>query len=136
MSANPKINPAKYSALVAAARPAIIRTKQEHKRILDAVWELMSIGEENRTPEEDSLFDLLAKLVEDYENQIEPEPTVSPARMLAHLMEAQDLRQIDLVPIIGSRGRVSEILNGKRGISKTQAKALGEFFKVDPGVFI
>ena len=100
------------------------------------MWELISKGESNRTPEEDSLFDLLAKLVEDYENQTEPEPAVAPNRMLAHLMEAQDLRQSDMVPIIGTRGRVSEILSGKRNISKTQAKALGEFFKIDPGVFI
>jgi HTH-type transcriptional regulator/antitoxin HigA len=41
-----------------------------------------------------------------------------------------------LVPILGSRRRVSEVINGKRAISKAQAKALGEFFKVSPDLFI
>ena len=51
-------------------------------------------------------------------------------------MEQNDLRQADMVPIFESRGRVSEVVNGKRAISKDQAKALGEFFKVSPELFI
>jgi HTH-type transcriptional regulator / antitoxin HigA len=51
-------------------------------------------------------------------------------------MEAQGLKQIDLVKVIGSKGGVSEIVNGKRAISKSQAKALGEFFNVSPALFI
>ena len=41
-----------------------------------------------------------------------------------------------LVSILGSRGRVSEVVNGKRAISKAQAKALGEFLKVSPELSI
>lgn len=44
--------------------------------------------------------------------------------------------KLDLVPVFGSRGRVSEVINGKRAISKAQARALGEFFKVSPDLFI
>ena len=51
-------------------------------------------------------------------------------------MEQNDLQQVDLVKIFGSSGRVSEAVNGKREISKAQAKALGEFFKVSPELFI
>jgi HTH-type transcriptional regulator/antitoxin HigA len=51
-------------------------------------------------------------------------------------MEQNDLRQADLMKIFGSRGRVSEVVNGKRAISKFQAKSLGEFFKVSPELFI
>ncbi len=40
------------------------------------------------------------------------------------------------VGIIGSKGVVSEVVNGKREISKAQAKALGDFFHVDAGLFI
>jgi HTH-type transcriptional regulator / antitoxin HigA len=40
------------------------------------------------------------------------------------------------VGIIGSKGVVSEVVNGKRSISKAQAKALGEFFNVSPLLFI
>ena len=55
---------------------------------------------------------------------------------MLHLIEENNLRQADLVGILGSRGVVSEVVNGKRQISKNQAKALAEFFQVDVGVFI
>ena len=51
-------------------------------------------------------------------------------------MEARDIRQEDLIGVIGSRGVVSEVVNGKRGISKAQAKALGEYFHVSAELFI
>jgi HTH-type transcriptional regulator / antitoxin HigA len=51
-------------------------------------------------------------------------------------MEAQNLKQEDLVGIIGSRGVVSEVINGKRNISKAQAKSLAHYFNVDVALFI
>ncbi|MEO0843436.1 MAG: helix-turn-helix domain-containing protein, partial [Cyanobacteria bacterium J06643_5] len=52
------------------------------------------------------------------------------------LMEQKGIKQSDLIGIIGSKGVISEVVNGKREISKAQAKALGEFFNVDAGLFI
>jgi HTH-type transcriptional regulator / antitoxin HigA len=75
-------------------------------------------------------------LIEDYEDRTFPVPDTSLYRTLQFLMEQNDLRQADLVSIFGSRGRVSEVVNGKRAISKAQEKALGEFFKVSPELFI
>jgi HTH-type transcriptional regulator / antitoxin HigA len=46
------------------------------------------------------------------------------------------LKQKDLVPLFGSQGIASEVLNGKRSISKSQAKALGDFFHVSPALFL
>jgi HTH-type transcriptional regulator/antitoxin HigA len=56
--------------------------------------------------------------------------------MLAYLMETSSRTTKDLLPIFGTRGRVSEVLNGKRAISKDQAKKLAEFFKVSTDLFI
>ncbi len=56
--------------------------------------------------------------------------------MLLHLMEARNMKQEELVGVIGSRGVVSEIVNGKRSISKAQAKVLGKLFHVSPSLFI
>jgi HTH-type transcriptional regulator / antitoxin HigA len=75
-------------------------------------------------------------LIEDYEDRTFPAPNSLPHQTLQFLMEQNDLRHADMVSISGSRGRVSEIVNGKRAISKTQAKALGEFFKVSLELFI
>nr|WP_299487787.1 helix-turn-helix domain-containing protein [Acaryochloris sp. IP29b_bin.137] len=51
-------------------------------------------------------------------------------------METRECIQEDLVGVIGSRGVVSEVVNGKRGISITQAKSLADYFGVDAGLFI
>ncbi|MEG4306995.1 hypothetical protein [Microcoleus sp. D3_18a_C4] len=51
-------------------------------------------------------------------------------------MESSGTCQADLVGIIGSSGVVSEVVNGKRAISKAQAKALGDYFKISRSLFI
>ena len=51
-------------------------------------------------------------------------------------MEQNDLRQSDLLAIFGSRGYISDVVNGKRAISKAHAKALGKMFHVSPDLFI
>ena len=50
-------------------------------------------------------------------------------------MSNRNLKQADLVPAIGSKGHVSEILNGNRDLSKTHIQKLSEFFHVSPEVF-
>jgi HTH-type transcriptional regulator/antitoxin HigA len=51
-------------------------------------------------------------------------------------MESRNTKHADLVPILRGRGRVSELVNGKRAISKAQAKALAEFLHVSAEVFL
>ena len=63
-------------------------------------------------------------------------PEAPGYRILKHYMQVRGLRQIDLQPILGSRGVTSEIVNGKRSITKEQAKRLGAFFGASPAVFI
>ena len=55
---------------------------------------------------------------------------------LKYLMEENGLKQSDLLHIFGSSGIASEVVNGKRAISKTQAKKLAEHFKVSVELFI
>jgi HTH-type transcriptional regulator / antitoxin HigA len=56
--------------------------------------------------------------------------------MLLHLMEARSLKQEALIEIIGSKEAVLEIIEKKRNISNSQAKALSNFFKVDINLFL
>jgi HTH-type transcriptional regulator / antitoxin HigA len=125
----------KYGRLLAQAVPVVIRNEAECRRVEGEIAKLLKKGD-NLTPEEDRLLDLLSALVERYEDETEDFPASPPHRILLFLMEQNDLQQVDLVKIFGSSGRVSEVVNGKRSISKTQAKALGEFFKVSPDLFI
>jgi HTH-type transcriptional regulator/antitoxin HigA len=125
----------KYGRLLARAVPAVIRSEAECERVEEEITKLLRKGD-TLTPEEDRLLDLLSALVERYEDETEDFPPSPPNRVLQFLMKQNDLRQADLAPIFGSSGRVSEVVNGKRGISKAQAKALGQFFKVSPELFI
>ncbi|MGH9766694.1 MAG: helix-turn-helix domain-containing protein [Blastocatellia bacterium] len=128
-------DPKKYASLLSTALPAIIETEEQNERYLAIVEDLMSKGE-NLSPEEETLLNLLAHLIEDFERRYYKPRKAKPLEVLHELMAANDLKQADLVPIFGSKGITSEVVNGKRGISKAHARALAEYFHVAPGVFI
>jgi HTH-type transcriptional regulator/antitoxin HigA len=136
VTARQKFDVRKYSRLVSKVAPLIIETEAEFERADAEVGRLLRKGYDKLSVEERRLLALLSRLIEDYEDRTFPVPDSPPHRTLQFLMEQNDLRQADLVNIFGSRGRVSEVVNGKRAISKSQAKALGEFFKVSPELFI
>jgi HTH-type transcriptional regulator / antitoxin HigA len=125
----------KYGRLLARTVPVVIRNDVEYERVVAEIAKLLRKGE-NLSPEEERLLDLFSVLVERYEDETEDFPASPPHRLLRFLMEQNDLQQADLVSIFGSSGRISEVVNGKRGISKAQAKALGAFFRVSPELFI
>ncbi|MGA2114114.1 MAG: transcriptional regulator [Bryobacteraceae bacterium] len=85
--------------------------------------------------EELALQSLLAKLVQDNDDQIDL-PDVAPLEMLRYLMQQRGLRQADLVPIFASRSVASNILNGKRELSKAHIRRLADFFHVSAEVFL
>jgi HTH-type transcriptional regulator/antitoxin HigA len=130
------IDDRKYARLVSRARPVRIESEADYRRLLAEVERLMDKEEDALSPEEGALLSLLATLVEAYEKAHYPIARATPREMLHHLMEARDLRPTDLWPLFGSKGIASEVLHGKRAISKTQAKKLAEFFHVSPAVFI
>jgi HTH-type transcriptional regulator/antitoxin HigA len=74
-------------------------------------------------------------LLEEYEDRIHPLPKTKPHRMLAYLLEEKHLKPGDLWRIL-PKSRVSEILGGKRGISRSQAKQLAELFRVPVEIFL
>ena len=125
-----------YGELLVEALPRPIRTEAENERALAIVDRLMSKGEDNLTPEETSLLELLVQLIERFEEKAYRIPDAPGYRVLKTLMENRGVKQADLLPIFGSRGIASEVVNGKRAISKAQAKMLGEFFGLSPAVFI
>jgi HTH-type transcriptional regulator / antitoxin HigA len=128
------INAEIYANLLAEYQPKVIKTDEECDRAIALAEELAH--RQNKTAEESVLYELLITLIEKYEDEQYPMGETNPHSMLLHLMEARGLIQADLVGILGSSGVTSEVVNGKREISKAQAKALGEFFRVDPGLFI
>ena len=127
-------NPKKYSALLSATLPGVIDSLDEYNRIEEI---FNGLFKENRSPEEDKLFNLLANLLEDYERRtLPPLEESSPRETLKFLMAENNLRQTDLADVFGTQSVVSEVLKGKREITKNQAKALAQRFSLHVEAFI
>lgn len=128
------LNRKKYGALCAEALPKVIESDEEFDRMVEKLEELTF--KKNPTREEVELAKLLEKLVMAYDDEHYPLPEIPPHEMVKFLMEQRGLRQADLVPLLGTRAQVSEIVSGKRGISKAQAKKLAGFFHASVELFI
>jgi HTH-type transcriptional regulator / antitoxin HigA len=129
------INQDRYGQLLAQYQPQVIASEAENERLLEIIEELMSCLK--RTPEQERVLQLLVSLVEQFEDKHYQLNASTPHSLLLHFMEARNLKQADLIGVISaSRGVISEVVNGKRQITRNQAKKLGEFFSVDPGLFI
>ena len=86
--------------------------------------------------EEEALAEVLTMLIENYEDKHYPLPAVSPHESLKALMEERGLKHKDIWPVLCNKGTATEILSGRRSISKAQAKRLAEFFRVPIDLFI
>ena len=130
-----RIDPTLYKRLVSQAMPVIIESEDENERMLSVIEKLMDKGE-SISAEEEKLLKLLVRLVEDFEERFYHPGNATPPEVLQHLMESRDIKQSHLWEVFGSKGIASEVLNGKRGISKSHAKALAEYFHVPADLFI
>ncbi len=123
-----------YAQLLAAVQPKAIETDAENEFFLSEVTKLMRLGDAI-SPAQERLLQLLVNLIESFEDRHYQLKSATPLEILTELVCDRGLKQKDLLSVFGSQGVASEVLNGKRGISKYQAKALGEFFKVSPSLF-
>jgi HTH-type transcriptional regulator / antitoxin HigA len=91
-----------------------IKTKADYQDALARVERLMSAKLGTNKGDE---LDVLATLVEAYERKHFPIATADPVEAILFRIEEQGLKRKDLEPFIGSRHRVSEVLNRKRSLS-------------------
>lgn len=134
MTASPDADLRQYGKLLSRVLPAVIETEKENERMLAEVHKLMA--KPKLSPAESKLFDLMVRLIEDFEEQHYELNASTPNGVLRELMEAREVKQRDLWELFGSKGTASEVINGKRSISKAQAKALGKYFRVSPELFL
>jgi HTH-type transcriptional regulator/antitoxin HigA len=129
------INEAAYGKLLARALPRVIKTAEENERIVAELEKLDTRGRP-LTPEEENLAELITLLVRQFEESRYPLGHAEPLEALRVLMEDRSLRQRDLIPVFGSSSVVSDVLNGKRSISKAHARKLAGSFHVPASLFI
>lgn len=129
------LDPVSYGKLLAEELPRPIRNDREFDRMAARLEEL-DFAKRKLMPEEKALREILAALIEVYDEEHHSLPEQPPHEIVKHLMEQRGLKQADLVPVLGSRAQVSDLVNGKRGISKAQVKRLAEYFGVSAELFI
>src|SRR5438128_4884424 len=110
-----------------------IRTEADYEASLARIDALMDA--EPGTPEGEEL-DVLTDIVEHYEEKHVAMGFPSPVAAIEFRMEQAGLTQRDLVPFIGSRAKVSEVLSGKRQLTMAMARALHEHFGIPAEVLL
>lgn len=101
----------------------VIKDEKQYLEYLDEFEKLMKLDPDEGTEENDN-YDLLALLIEDYEEKNYKMDLPDPVEAIKFRMEQMDLKAKDLVGIIGSKSKVSEVLNGKVKLSLNMIKSL------------
>jgi HTH-type transcriptional regulator/antitoxin HigA len=128
---------ATYEQLLLETLPGVIETSEQYEQLGGRLGDLVAKGK-RRSAEETRLMRLLTLLVADYDHRHAMPPDDStPAELLEFLVEHSGRPANELLmPIFGQRSHVHEALTGKRAISATHARKLGELFRVEPGLFL
>ena len=110
-----------------------IRTQRDYKAALAEIERLFDA--KPGTPDGDRL-EVLATLVETYEQQHYPMLPPDPVEAIVYFMEARGLSRTDLEPYLGSRAKVSEVLNRKRSLSIEMIRRLHDGLGIPADVLI
>lgn len=124
---------AAFIALVREFVPRPIRNEEEYERAEALMARLLDRGELSSGAQD--YLDALTTFIEAFEAEHVTLDDVHGVEMLRALMEMNDLKQKDLVPEFGSASYVSDVLNGRRDLSKPIIKKLAARFNVSPAVF-
>ena len=101
----------------------IIKNEQEYNKALAELEALIDADPDTDSPESEKL-EVLALLIEKYEQESFPSRLPDPIAAIRFRMEQMDLKPIDLEPYLGSMSRVSEILSGKRSLTPKMIRSL------------
>jgi len=123
-----------YSALLHEELPRAIHNEREHRKYLARVESLLD--QKSRSAAENRYLELLSILIERYEDEHYPIDAPTPLEALKELMAANGMSQSALAKLLGSSGIASEVLSGKRSLSKTHVKKLAEAFSVSTDLFV
>lgn len=114
-------------------KQTLIKTEKQYDRALERLNEIFDSKPNSKEGQE---AELLALLIENYEDQNHPIDTPDPIVAVRIRMEELQLKQKDLVGVVGSKGIVSEVLNRKRRLTVKMIRNLSERLKITPNVLI
>ena len=124
-----------YMALIRRHPLRPIGTEAEYDRAIAVLNEL--IDRPDRDADATDYLAALATLIERYEEDHDPIPSLSGPDMLRWLIEDRGLTQSEVAADAGlSASTISEVLAGKRGLGTKHVRALAAYFRLDPGLFL
>ncbi|RED45278.1 HTH-type transcriptional regulator/antitoxin HigA [Winogradskyella eximia] len=113
----------------------ILKSEHDYK---EAINRLESIGDNPKFADDKDLideFELLDKLISDYENSKFHIEEGNPIEIIKLKMNYMDLKQKDLIGVISSsKGIVSEVMNKKRGLSKAMIRNLSKLLSINQDI--
>ena len=99
------------------------------RRLVDRLWNL-------NDPTDLARLEAQARLIEAYEKDRWPRRPPSIPDLIRHLMDQYDLKRADLVPLLGTPSRVSEVLRGKKGLSMAMVQRLRARFRISADLLL
>jgi HTH-type transcriptional regulator/antitoxin HigA len=124
-----------YSQLLGRFQPKAIRSAREHTRALSVLEELMDRPKKNAA--ERQMIELLATLVDQYEETLWPTPHSAPGEVLAFLLTERKMTQTELARQLDiPQSTIANSIAGRRQLSKANVLALSKFFRVSPTLFL
>ncbi len=123
-----------YKELFVEDLPHAIHNEREYRRYLARAEDLLD--KKSRSAAENRYLGLLSVLIERCEEERDPILPPDPLEALKELMAANGMSQAALATLLGSSGIASEVLPGKRSLSKTHIRKLSEAFSVSTELFV
>lgn len=128
--------PGTFTGLVAKHTPRPIRDKADYENTLDMVDRLAALDDSALTRDQADYLETLSRLVEVWENENTPLPEASAIETLCFLMAQHGMNAGDVGRLVGARTYGYALLKGTRQFSKRDMVCLGEYFNVNPSVFL
>ncbi len=122
-----------YMRLVEQFPPVKIRTAEQAKATESRIEVLLA--RPNPSEAEEAYVDLLSDLLADWEDSTVKIPDIDGVELLRALLEDRGLRQKDLVGVFATESVASEVIAGRRELSRKHIEGLARFFKVSPAAF-
>jgi HTH-type transcriptional regulator / antitoxin HigA len=123
-----------YASLLRRALPAVIHSERENERCI-AMLEALDAKGDKLTAAQRRLAELLTVLIEDLEEKAYALKPATPVEILRELMQANNLKQKDLLEVFGTPSIISEVLRGKRALTVDHIRELSDHFDVSPELF-
>jgi HTH-type transcriptional regulator / antitoxin HigA len=125
----------RYLELVCQVPLRPIRSEAELDSAIAMIDALLDL--DKRSGDEEDYLDVLSDLVEKYEDENDPMPTVASTEMLRFLIDNRATTQTEVATETGiAESTISEILAGKREMNRKHIEALARHFRVNPAVFM